>query len=235
MTESDFRRRYQPLLYEQGLAIKAAAEVGDARCGRIITAQHTLAKGWDEDAARTLITDLESFVDETRDVGWYPSPPSFARWLVALAGVMPGHEVLEPSAGEGAIVEALVAVGARVHAVERNGPRRAYMMRRAWPDVVVLHYEDFLEMPRGSFDRAVMNPPFARSGLGDHLDHVQHAYGMLRTGGELVAALPITAYRDPDERAFEFRDWAAHLGGEWLAVSDQPFAAKVIVLRITRP
>jgi hypothetical protein len=235
MTEDALRHRYQLLLTEQGTGIRAAADAGDVRCARIIEAQSALNKKWNEATAQALITDLESYVDETRNVGWFPAPPSFAAWLVALAGVQPGHDVLEPSAGEGAIVSVLTSIGARVTAVERHLGRRAKLKSRAWADVMVLDHDDFLEMPRGAFDRIVMSPPFYRSGIGDHLDHVQHAQTMLRPGGVLVACLPITTHRSVDDRTFEFRAFISHLCGEWLAVSEQPFAARVVVLRLTRP
>ena len=38
--------------------------------------------------------------------------------------------------------------------------------------------------PLGTFDRIVMNPPFAH---GDDIRHIRHALGFLRPGGRLVA------------------------------------------------
>lgn len=64
--------------------------------------------------------------DLAHDQWW--TPPELAREMVRLAGVQPGDHVLEPSAGAGAIVEALLEAGATVEAHELD-PRWASYLR----------------------------------------------------------------------------------------------------------
>src|SRR5262245_644756 len=59
--------------------------------------------------------------------GWFPTPPEVADRLVELAMVGPGMEVLEPSAGEGAIAAPLAAAGALVDCVELHPGRAAQL------------------------------------------------------------------------------------------------------------
>lgn len=165
-----------------------------------------------------------------RDVGWFPTPAPLARELVDLADLRAGQRVLEPSAGEGALVNAITTTehgelnDVLVFAVERDPTRRSTLMARAhgggnWKHVHVSSVEDFMDFePRyGSgqiklFDRCVMNPPFARVGRGDHLDHVRHAYELLGQGGVLVSVLPSSVKFRRDRRHAEFRAWVEGRG-----------------------
>lgn len=173
-----------------------------------------------EDASARVERALTSGeVTTDRDLGNFVTPARIAAELVALAGVRAGHRVLEPPAGTGRLVDALLAVGAVVTAVERHGERRAALSRRVSAEqrrgrvLSVSDAEDFLcfgDAP--AYDRAVMNPPFCRSGAGDHLDHVRRAHDLLLPGGVLVSVLPSSLTFRRDRRYVEFRSWMADAG-----------------------
>lgn len=114
----------------------------------------------------------------------FPTPPELARRVVELADIRPGHAVLEPSAGTGALLAAMpnIRPGGTVHAVEINRTL-ADGLREIVDEV---HCADFLELngQLGMFDRIVMNPPFAD---GADIRHIEHALEMLQPGGKLVA------------------------------------------------
>jgi protein-L-isoaspartate O-methyltransferase len=122
----------------------------------------------------------------------FPTPPALAERMVEEADIQPNHHVLEPSAGTGAILQAIMAddKARAVVAIEINGQladrlRSEYILT----DVICT---DFLQYERidGSlggprpFDRIVMNPPFEN---GADIKHIQHAMKMLKPGGRLVA------------------------------------------------
>ncbi|WP_035670079.1 DUF3560 domain-containing protein [Bradyrhizobium liaoningense] len=111
----------------------------------------------------------------------FPTPDSLAARMVELAEIEPGQSVLEPSAGTGALLNALPQC--KVTAVEIN-PRLADTLRNTVDDT---HCADFLERnPKhlGTFDRIVMNPPF---GNAADIAHIEHARKFLAPGGRLVA------------------------------------------------
>ena len=62
------------------------------------------------------------------DIGFFPTPAPLAAQIVEMAGVNSGEFVLEPSAGTGRIVDALLAAGARVTAVERDEKMRGELL-----------------------------------------------------------------------------------------------------------
>lgn len=94
--------------------------------------------------------------------GWHRLGPSWAERVVADAHVAPGDLVVDIGAGTGALTAALVAVGARVIAVELHPQRLAVLRRRFTPDRVTVVRADVadLRLPRRPF-RVVANPPFA--------------------------------------------------------------------------
>lgn len=184
-----------------------------------------------------------------KDLGFFRTPPALAHRLVQMADVRPGHVVLEPSAGDGAIVEALVAVEASVVCVERDKGRRMGLFSRValdWLTVTIslppldVADDDFMEYrPIEPFDRVVMNPPFLKVGLGDHLDHVRHAFGMLVPGGVLVSVLPAGVMFRQDRRHREFLEWTL-AGSSIQALPDGSFKAsgtsvRTVVLRLVKP
>jgi predicted RNA methylase len=165
------------------------------------------AQGHVFDAAPQRLLDLVMMTgtaETNRDVGWFPTPAELANKMVAMAGVRRGALVLEPSAGKGALVIAAQAQGGVVTAIERDPDRRAYLARHVMSKMdSLVDVDDFMAYPGppATFDRVVMNPPFCRVGLGNHLDHLRHAFAMLRSGGVLVAVMP---------SSLEFRRDAAH-------------------------
>lgn len=126
----------------------------------------------------------------------FPTPAPLAARMVELADIGPGMRVLEPSAGTGAIINAIVDAemaperagpAAQVVAVEVNAAVYRAMNKNFCDSVVC---EDFLALAPtslgmgGLFDRVVMNPPFTR---GEDVKHVLHAHGFLKPDGRLVA------------------------------------------------
>jgi 23S rRNA (adenine-N6)-dimethyltransferase len=100
-------------------------------------------------------------VERTR-WGWHELSSATAKRLVADAGVRRGDLVIDAGAGRGAITAALLAVGARVIAVELH-PRRAQLLRTRFADAPVRVLQVDLEdlwLPERRF-RVVANPPFA--------------------------------------------------------------------------
>ena len=167
---------------------------------------HVFASG---DAAATLANVLETGrYTHDKDLGFFPTPAGLADELADRARITPGMTVLEPSAGEGAIVAALLARGALVTAVEFD-ERRARTLAQRYPTVKVVH-GDFLAMtPQslGTFDAVVMNPPFSLEGMPQaDIEHVEHAMRFLVPRGDLVAITSRgVAFRD-NKRATAFRE-----------------------------
>lgn len=116
----------------------------------------------------------------------FPTPHDLAARMVEIADIRLGMTVLEPSAGTGHIMQAILndeCAGAVV-AVEIN-QQLANRLKAEFP-LSDIHCRDFLQYSRGNFpvDRIIMNPPFEN---GSDIKHIQHALTQLKPGGRLVA------------------------------------------------
>ncbi len=146
----------------------------------------------------------------SKDLQYYPTPKAVCDKLMNMLDVCSASpRILEPSAGDGAIVRALIEKdicgGAHIDAIEIH-EGRAQACAQIWNDKLTVTCENFLNRTAlPVYDYAVMNPPFS----GDHyMQHVQHAFEMLVAGGELLAVLPITAKVGESKRQIAFREWA---------------------------
>jgi phospholipid N-methyltransferase len=137
--------------------------------------------------------------------GYFPTPPELAKRVVNLAEIEHGHMVLEPSAGQGALVDQLLH------------PEYVTCIELLEENVKVLeskHYDvvqtDFLGLePREFFDRIIMNPPFEKQA---DIDHVMRACGHLKPGGRLVAIMASGITFRENKKTVNCRDFINQYG-----------------------
>lgn len=140
---------------------------------------------------------------------FYPTPEPVVARMLAMAQLRPGMEILEPSAGDGAIVRGLLKVGIKPDCVE-NHPDRADALRDMLPPGAVMNMDFLKVLPEPEYDCVLMNPPF---GKGAGVQHVFHAVKFLKPGGCLVAVLGAgLSYRD-DKPTMELRRLIQEWGG----------------------
>lgn len=125
-------------------------------------------------------------VDEKKRDQSFFTPPDLAQEVAAIADVR-GCDVLEPSAGRGALVTACLSAGAaRLYAVEKN---KEYAQDIKGAAALYSGY-DFLELAElwggRLFHRIVMNPPFTKN---QDITHVTHALKFLAPQGVLVSLM----------------------------------------------
>ncbi|MGW3594954.1 methyltransferase [Streptomyces sp. NPDC005167] len=152
------------------------------------------------DAVEQVILTGE-IVSKKQQFGYFPTPALVVKRLIQFAKLEPGMEVLEPSAGRGAIAGPIAALGCHVDCIELQRENAL-----AISDAAIgrdLSVADFLTIePFEAYDRVVMNPPFARQ---DDIRHVMHAHRFLKDGGLLVAVMSsgVTFRSTPLTREFQ--------------------------------
>jgi protein-L-isoaspartate O-methyltransferase len=159
-------------------------------------------------AADRPVTAAERLEKIERDVlltkipGFFPTRAPAVNRMLELAKLSPGMKVLEPSAGTGRIADAARNADAEVHVVEINASLREILRLKGH---MLLPEPDFLKIvPLGFYDRVLMNAPFENQ---QDIDHVVHAYAMLRPGGLLVAITSGSWMFRDSRKAEEFRAW----------------------------
>jgi len=124
-----------------------------------------------------------------RDLQFYGTPKDVAKEAVSyLAHMDKSASILEPSCGEGAILEELRAQGfTNLTGAEVDQSRFLTTKRKGFS----CYHINFLEWnPNRKFDAIVMNPPF----YGKHYEkHIRKAFELLNDGGKLVSILPASA------------------------------------------
>jgi predicted RNA methylase len=165
------------------------------------------------------IEALEAEIQLTKIPGYFPTPAPVVSIMLDRARIHGGLLVLEPSAGNGNIADAIRAKfsGVAVHCFEWNLRLAEILKLKGY----ALIGSDFMEATGSDiFDRVVMNPPFERQ---QDIDHVRKAFSLLKAGGVLVSVMaPGFEFRQ-DRKSTEFRAWLDEVGGTWEDLPDGAF------------
>lgn len=172
--------------------------------------------------------------------GFFPTPDSVVDMMLTRANIRAGNTVLEPSAGLGHIADK----------VRQEHPDNPLTLREThWTMCEYLKLNGYENVQHcdtlakntlhGTFDRILMNPPFEK--LAD-IEHVQHAYKLLNTGGILVAIMSAGPFFRDIDKAQEFRDWLDDLGADYEPLpegtfldSKRPTGVRTYIVTIARP
>lgn len=179
-------------------------------------------------------TDVRALVDNVLSTGRYEDPKDadfvetpevLAADLVRRARVTMSDEVLEPSAGHGRIVLAVLKRGGMVRVIEESAARCGVLMSHG----ISATCADFLTIePRYKVDAVVMNPPFSKQ---QDIDHVRHAFRFLKPNGRLVAVMGAGTTFRTNKKSIEFRAWVESLGGEIEELPEGMFKAEGTMVR----
>ncbi len=152
--------------------------------------------------------------------GYVPTPAELAADIVAdytdVRRLPAGARVLEPSAGDGAFVRAILDANSQVHitAIEPNDERLDRIHEHPSVQRINSTFEEFAGSARQRFDAVVMNPPFAKPGAPSiWIDHVRMAFDLLAGGGRLTAIAPSGVVFRQDRKYRAIRAMVEECGG----------------------
>lgn len=157
-------------------------------------------------------------------LAYFATPAPIVARMIERIHLENDMQILEPSAGEGAICDGIRSVNpdAWLRCVEIDARRAAILRAKGYE----VHEQDFLTIRSlMSFEAILMNPPF--SVKGDplaYISHIEHAMSLLAPWGRLVAIAPSGfTFRD-DRRSRAFRNTVETRGG-WEALDTGAFKA----------
>lgn len=194
---------------------------------------------FDPGGIEKLLASLETGVarDSIKDRQAFYTPEPVASDMAQYAQC-DGKTVLEPNIGGGNLVHPLIRMGAaRIVGVEIDKPTlehtEADLLARYPGTPMAFFHADFLTLDTkflGTFDRVVMNPPFAKDA---DLDHIRHAWQFVKPGGRLVALTsPGWTFSERGKRG-KFSTWLRELDGEHERLPDAEFGRTTIqVVRV---
>lgn len=144
------------------------------------------------------IIEIKEEIFVPKCYGYFPTPPEVVQRLIDNADLEEGMKILEPSAGQGNILEFLkeydVIVG------ELYSGNRTILEEKGYSVL----FDDFMEYSEyEKYDRIIMNPPFAKQ---EDIDHVMHAYKMLKKGGRLVSVMATSIQFRDNKKSKKLRE-----------------------------
>lgn len=144
-------------------------------------------------------------VDTRKQYQFFATPKEIAEELVSMADMEAWHTVLEPSAGQGAIVKAIQSMydmTKNIVCVELNHANAEVL--RGLDGVYVIETDflglDFID----PFDRIIANPPFSHN---QDIKHLRKMYDCLKRDGRMVCVTSRHWCDSSDKECVEFREW----------------------------
>lgn len=156
----------------------------------------------------------EKIVSAKKEFQYFPTQPLVALSLVRWAEIEPNNRILEPEAGQGAIVDVILSqtmgMGITIGCFELMPENytileRKYKRGTEFGKVQMLGH-DFLTEPNptSQWDRIIANPPFANN---QDIDHVRKMFYHLVPGGILTAIMSPHWTFANERKCVEFREW----------------------------
>lgn len=124
-----------------------------------------------------------------------------------------GFRILEPSAGQGALVKALLRIESyqQIDCCELMPTNQTFLSKI---NEVLIIGDDFLKLGEefnNYYDRIIANPPFSNN---QDIDHVKKMYECLKTGGRMVTITSKHWELSSNRKETEFRNWLEEVDAE---------------------
>jgi type I restriction-modification system DNA methylase subunit len=138
-----------------------------------------------------------------KEFQFFATPAEIADWLVELADIQPDDTILEPSAGQGAIYEAIKRKHseAKVTCVEIMEQNSLILSKKK----ITHYFQDFLTSEcTFNFDKIIANPPFSKN------QDIYHIYKMVeccKSGGRIVSVSSTHWELSQNKKETEFREF----------------------------
>ena len=139
----------------------------------------------------------------TNNPDFYPTPENLIRHMLTEGGDLDGKTVLEPSAGKGDIVTALLEAGAGEVLACENDPAILGALFSGYSNNPRFRFlkEDFLQVTReevSHVEAIIMNPPFSHAA-----HHILHAWDIAPDGCTVVALCNADSFQHNGTQAWQ--------------------------------
>lgn len=154
-----------------------------------------------------------------KEFQFFATPSDLADKLVYLADLKQHDTILEPSAGQGAIIKA-------INKVCDVTPDCFELMRE---NVIILNKsglkfnligDDFFKHNGKSYSKIIANPPFSKN---QDIDHLKEMYECLARGGRLVCITSESWVYGSQKKQIEFKNWLDDVKAEIIDIERGSF------------
>lgn len=160
-----------------------------------------------------------SKVNLKKEFQFFATPSDLAKELVYLADVKQHDTILEPSAGQGAIIQEINNVcDVKVDCYEIMDVNRIILEESNLNFSLI--GKDFLKSNNVCYSKIIANPPFSKN---QDIDHIMHMYECLGRGGLLVSIASKHWEKSNNKKERKFRDWLEFKNAEIINIDAGTF------------
>lgn len=178
------------------------------------------------DLLETVLLTAE-ITDKKKEFQFFETPKELAIKMIEMLEVERGDNILEPSAGQGAIADLLpynAELGIEPFLIELDKDNYDILKEKKY----IAQNRDFLECSLddkfkdniSSFSKIIMNPPFSKN---QDIKHIMHAYSLLKEKGILVSIVSEHPFFANDKLSVEFRQFLEDNNAEIIKNDDGAF------------
>lgn len=154
-----------------------------------------------------------------KEFQFFATPEKLADELVYLADLRDNDTILEPSAGQGAIIKAINKVCDVVPDCFELMDVNTIILNKSG-----LHFnligDDFLKHNGKKYSKIIANPPFTKN---QDIDHLKEMYKLLSIGGKLVCITSESWVNGSQKKQVEFKNWLDEVGAEIIDIEKGSF------------
>ena len=168
-----------------------------------------------------------------KEFQFFATPEKLADELVYLADLKQHDTILEPSAGQGAIIKAINKVVDVVPDCFELMDVNTLILKKSGLSFNLIG-EDFLKNEGKTYSKIIANPPFTKN---QDIDHLKEMYNCLSRGGKLVCITSESWVNGSQKKQVDFKNWLEKEKAEIIDIEKGSFkesgtavGGKIIVL-----
>ena len=154
-----------------------------------------------------------------KEFQFFATPEKLADELVYLADLKQHDTILEPSAGQGAIVKAINKVVDVVPDCFELMDVNTLILKKSGLSFNLIG-EDFLKNEGKTYSKIIANPPFTKN---QDIDHLKEVYECLSRGGRLVCITSESWVNGSQKKQVEFKNWFDEIEAEVIDIEKGAF------------
>jgi len=154
-----------------------------------------------------------------KEFQFFATPANLADELVALAELEHHDTILEPSAGQGAIIKAINKVCDCMPDCFELMDVNTLILNKSGLRFNLIG-DDFFKNNGKTYSKIIANPPFTKN---QDIDHLKEMFELLGRGGRLVCITSDSWERGSQRKQVVFRDWLNELDAEIIDIEKGAF------------
>ena len=154
-----------------------------------------------------------------KEFQFFATPEGLAEELVSLAELSPDDTILEPSAGQGAIIKAINKVCEVVPDCFELMDVNTIILNKSGLRFNLIG-EDFFKHKGKNYSKIIANPPFTKN---QDIDHLKEMHKCLSRGGRLVCITSESWVSGSQKKQIDFKNWLVEVKAKIIDIEKGTF------------